>query len=200
MADGLMASLTSYYEILALPPAIRAELTLPARTLRTAYRRALLQNHPDKSTSQTLTSTSAPKKTIFSIDQITKAYSTLSNPKTRREYDKELKLLCVGGGFNEGGGVEGQKEWRTGIETVDLDDLEGGDGNPGGEQEGDAVWWRGCRCGDEKGFLISESDLEDAACEGEVSVGCRGCSLWLRVLFGVVEDVDGADKKQEGVE
>jgi diphthamide biosynthesis protein 4 len=38
---------------------------------------------------------------------------------------------------------------------------------------------------------VREEDLEDAGEEGEVVVGCRGCSLWLRVLFGVVEEEDG---------
>lgn len=70
--------------------------------------------------------------------------------------------------------------FRTGIETVDLDDLE--------VDEAQGIWYRSCRCGDERGFLIKEADLEEAAEDGEVSVGCRGCSLWLKVLFGVVED------------
>jgi hypothetical protein len=33
-----------------------------------------------------------------------------------------------------------------------------------------------------------ESDLEEATEDGEISVGCRGCSLWLKVLFGVMEE------------
>jgi diphthamide biosynthesis protein 4 len=56
------------------------------------------------------------------------------------------------------------------------------------DETSEQIWYRSCRCGDERGFVIMESDLEDAAQEGEIRVGCTGCSLWLRVLFGVVED------------
>jgi diphthamide biosynthesis protein 4 len=52
-------------------------------------------------------------------------------------------------------------------------------------------WTRACRCGMEKGYTILEEELEDAEQrgEGEVLVGCEGCSLWVRVGFGV-EDLD----------
>jgi len=74
----------------------------------------------------------------------------------------------------------GKQVFRTGIETVDLDDLK--------VDEAQGIWYRSCRCGDERGFLIKEADLEEAAEDGEISVGCKGCSLWLKVLFGVMED------------
>lgn len=162
----------SYYEILGLPEAFHDDPNLPAQTLRTAYRRALLQNHPDKSAKGALTST----RTKYSIDQITEAFSTLSMPKTRAKYDADLKLqrVTVDGGQNK-------QIFHTGIETVDLDDLE--------VDEAQGIWFRSCRCGDDRGFLIQEADLEEAASEGEISVGCRGCSLWLKVLFGVIVDV-----------
>lgn len=76
--------------------------------------------------------------------------------------------------------VKGREVFRTGIETVDLDDLE--------VDEARGEWYRSCRCGDDQGFLVAESDLEEAVEEGELSVGCRGCSLWLKVLFGVMEE------------
>lgn len=81
---------------------------------------------------------------------------------------------------------------------MDLEDLSE-DGNEDG-----GVWFRGCRCGDERGFLVTEEDLErgvDAENEGkgttgrgEVVVGCRGCSLWVRVVFAVQDD----DEEGEG--
>ena len=95
----------------------------------------------------------------------------LGDVKARAEYDRELARTPEVKGT-------GKVEFRTGVETVDLDDLE----------EGEGVWWRGCRCGDDKGFEVQEEDLEAAIKEGEVSVGCKGCSLWLRVLFGVVDE------------
>ncbi|CZR50798.1 related to Caj1p [Phialocephala subalpina] len=175
-----MTYISSYYEILGLPEAFHDDPNLPAQTLRTAYRRALLQNHPDKSANNSLTSL----RTTYSIDQITEAFSTLSTPKSRAKYDADLKLQ----GATANGG-QAKQIFHTGIETVDLDDLE--------VDEAQGIWFRSCRCGDDRGFLIKEADLEEAASEGEISVGCRGCSLWLKVLFGVIEDdalgVDTAD-------
>ncbi len=161
--------MTTYYEILGLPGALRHEPHLPAQTLRSAYRRALLQNHPDRAASMT-------KTEVYSIDQISEAFSILSNPKSRAVYDKDLKLRSSAINAN---GITTQT-FRTGIETVDLDDLE-----TNGDQ---GIWYRSCRCGEERGFLIKEDDLEEAAEDGEVSVGCKGCSLWLKVLFGIMED------------
>jgi hypothetical protein len=168
-SDGSIIPMTTYYEILGLPGALRHEPHLPAQTLRSAYRRALLQNHPDRAASMT-------KTEVYSIDQISEAFSILSNPKSRAVYDKDLKLRSSAINAN---GITTQT-FRTGIETVDLDDLE-----TNGDQ---GIWYRSCRCGEERGFLIKEDDLEEAAEDGEVSVGCKGCSLWLKVLFGIMED------------
>jgi DnaJ-class molecular chaperone len=173
-----MTSKPSYYDILGLPSALQNDPHLPAQTLRGAYRRALLQNHPDKSI-QTLNSTS--KLTTYSIDQITEAFSVLSDKKTRAAYDKDSKLQAAA----KNGRSEGTQIFRTGVETVDLDDLI--------VEEEQGIWYRGCRCGDEQGFLIREQDLEEAADEGEISVGCRGCSLWLKVLFHVMAEGEEGD-------
>lgn len=160
----------TYYEVLGLPEALRGDPNLSAHTIRNAYRRALLQNHPDKATQHDV------KGATFSIDQISEAFSILSDRKARAGYDKGQKQKVA----EHERGVKGREVFRTGIETVDLDDLE--------TDEAQGVWYRSCRCGDERGFLIRESDLEEAAEDGEISVGCRGCSLWLKVLFGVVEE------------
>jgi diphthamide biosynthesis protein 4 len=168
-----MNYMPTYYEILGLPKSLENASAISAQTLRGAYRRALLQNHPDKSTIPGLNS----KKTTYSIDQISEAFSTLSNPTSRAEYDKGLRLREA---ITNGGGVNGREVFRTGVETVDLDDLD--------VNEAQGIWYRSCRCGDARGFLIMESDLEEAADEGELSVGCRGCSLWLKVLFGTMEE------------
>lgn len=165
-----MTYMPTYYEVLGLPEALCDDPDLSAQTIRNAYRRALLQNHPDKATQP------AVKPANFSIDLISEAFSTLSNRKSRAEYDRDLKQSAV----QYERGVKGKEVFRTGIETVDLDDLE--------TDEAQGIWYRNCRCGDERGFLIRESDLEEAAEDGEISVGCRGCSLWLKVLFGVMEE------------
>ena len=135
------------------------------------------------------------KGEVFSIDQIVEALAVLSDGKMRAEYDWELKLKNGGGDFGGGNG-NGRRGFKTGVEMVDLDDLETEMGADGGQ-----VWWRACRCGDEKGFVVSERDLEEAAGEGdaEVGVGCRGCSLWLKVGFGVLED-GGVEGLENGIE
>ncbi|CAG8951293.1 hypothetical protein HYFRA_00008043 [Hymenoscyphus fraxineus] len=171
-----MTCTSTHYEILGLPEAIRNESHIPAQTLKSAYRRALLQNHPDKSQVQSKASSHA-RTSIYSIDQISEAFQILSNSRSRATYDKELKLQREPANTKDG---KGGQAFRTGVETVDLDDLEVDDAQD--------LWYRSCRCGDERGFLIAESDLEEAAEDGEVNVGCRGCSLWLKVLFGVIEE------------
>ncbi|KAB8302632.1 hypothetical protein EYC80_006000 [Monilinia laxa] len=172
-----MTCTSTYYEILGIPLTLQNETHIPIATLRSAYRRALLRNHPDKARGQERGHINK-NQTIYTIDQISVAFSHLSDPKLRAQYDKELSLQ------NRSINGVGQKEgevFRTGVEVVDLDDLN--------VEEGEGIWYRSCRCGDTRGFLIREHDLEEAAEDGEISVGCKGCSLWLKVLFGVMEDL-----------
>jgi diphthamide biosynthesis protein 4 len=150
-----------YYAILSLTTR-KNDPTLSPSEVKTAYKRALLTHHPDK----TKTATNP-----ITIDAIALSYQILSSPSLKSAYD--LALLTSKPSDEE-------KVFRTGLETVDLDDLS--------FDEGREVWSRGCRCGDEGGFVVTEGELEDGEEEGEVIVGCRGCSLWLRVLFGVEED------------
>jgi diphthamide biosynthesis protein 4 len=170
-----MSYMPTYYEILDIPPALQNEPTIPVATLRSAYRRALLQNHPDKAQAGT---NAQAKPTTYTIDQISTAFSQLSNSKLRAQYDRELRLQSrsINGSEQKAG-----ETFRTGVEIVDLDDLN--------VVEEDGIWYRSCRCGEDRGFLIREQDLEEAAEDGEISVGCKGCSLWLKVLFGVMEDL-----------
>jgi diphthamide biosynthesis protein 4 len=170
-----MTSTATHYEILNLPASLLNDPAIPSQSLRNAYRRALLLHHPDKS--QTLKSASA-----YSVDQISTAYAILGDAKSKALYDKKLKLQK---GWV---GLKAEEEFRTGVEVVDLDDLI--------EDEENSVWYRGCRCGDERGYEIREQDLEEAAEMGEISVGCNGCSLWMRVLFGVVEESKEAGQPQ----
>lgn len=151
----------THYAVLAITPALLTTSSQPAALLKQAYHRALLQNHPDKHR------TTPP----YTIDQISTAYRTLSSPALRQAYDAELRATAAT--------VENEA-FKTGVENVDLDDLE--------YDEGEGTWYRGCRCGNERGFSFGEPDLEGAEKEGEVVVGCNDCSLWLRVHFAVVEE------------
>ncbi|KAK1141538.1 Diphthamide biosynthesis protein 4 [Aspergillus melleus] len=199
-----------HYEILSLPFSSSTTTSLSKQQLKTAYHRALLKHHPDKASPETKDtdlqtqsqSQSQPHsqlknnlppsptppttpKTAYTIDQITLAYRTLSDPALRAEYDRELRLDREKAARREKTGTV----FHTGLEVVDLEDLACDEEDDGmGHQ---AVWYRGCRCGDEKGFLVTEEELEREVEHGEIVVGCRGCSLWMKVLFAVDEDQDG---------
>ncbi|GES62393.1 diphthamide biosynthesis protein 4 [Aspergillus terreus] len=191
-----MAPLHDYYQILNLPFASTSS-GFTKQQLKLAYHKALLKHHPDKADkASTVTPTTDPSSTtaialpsdsphhpqpdaprpIYTIDQITTAYKTLSDPHLRADYDRALRLDRSTAAARE----KTATVFHTGLEVVDLEDLEC--------DEDAACWYRGCRCGDARGFCVEESDLEREAEHGEIVVGCRGCSLWMKVLFAVAED------------
>jgi diphthamide biosynthesis protein 4 len=193
--------MATHYEVLGLPSSFDSTGALTPQLLKAAYRRALLLHHPDK-VQQIVPPDGAPERTSqmnsssnYTVDQITKAYSVISAPKLRAQYDRELALQS-----QKTGTYSSQKKdiFRTGIEVVDLDDLEIDDKN--------SLWYRSCRCGDGRGFLVREEDLEEAADDGELNVGCKGCSLWLKVLFGVIDadaeakDISGKKERDDPTE
>jgi len=189
----------NYYTTLSLS-ARKHDPTLTPAEVKAAYKRALLQHHPDKkaaSSTPLSPSTPANNKTI-TIDTIALAYKILSSPSLKAEYDSRLQRTSRsrnnnkpnnsshGSGFSDSDSDEDEESdiiFRTGLETVDLDDLEFVQDSSKTDDE--EAWTRACRCGDDGGFVVTETELEANAEDGEVIVGCRGCSLWLRVLFGV---------------
>lgn len=164
-----MENLLNYYQLLGIADRQNATV-LNQREVKAAYKRALLQYHPDK---QPTDSFAKPAKALHgasvTVDDVALAYKVLSEPKLRAEYDRWLYASDD----------DNDTVHRTGLETVDLDDL--------AFDQTSSTWSRGCRCGDEKGFFVTELELEKNADDGELIVGCKGCSLWLRVLFGVEE-------------
>ncbi|KAK3341585.1 hypothetical protein B0T25DRAFT_346567 [Lasiosphaeria hispida] len=158
----------TYYEILSLSPSTLTAHSDPSSLIKRAYRRALLNHHPDKKPT--------PATTTWTVDQISTAYAILSSPFQRRAYDALLASQATTP-------TNAQKaQFQTGIEPVDLDDLSFASSPAGNE------WYRSCRCGNPRGFRLGEDDLEEAADLGELMVGCADCSLWLRVQFAAVEE------------
>ncbi|QIX00266.1 hypothetical protein AMS68_005783 [Peltaster fructicola] len=151
-----------FYEILNVTELRNGAATSTDR-LRIAYKRALLAHHPDKTrTDATVT-----------VDQISLAYKVLSDPALRQEYDAALRA-----GNDEQ--LRGKfRIFHTGLDTYDLDDL------PFDDVTGH--WRKACRCGDAGGFVVTQDELEANLPEGELITGCKGCSLWIKVLFDVDE-------------
>lgn len=161
----------NHYHTLSLSPPSETGRDVTARDIKLAYRRSLLHHHPDKfkSTVPKATNSNLSDPTI---DAITLAYKVLSDATARSEYDRLLRLQTSTDDPT-------MEKPRPGLETADLDDLD--------YDELQHLWYRSCRCGNEKGFLLTEQELEREAEHGEVITGCRGCSLWLKVVFEVAD-------------
>lgn len=167
----------THYDTLNLTPSILNDSSDPSSLIKKAYHRALLQNHPDKSTSSTLSSSSTQCRQIYTVDQITTAFTVLSSPRQRPEYDAQLRQAQA---LSRSSGSGSGPKFQTGVENVDLDDLPFDDGKE--------RWYRSCRCGNKRGYLFGEEDLIEVEDDGVLMVGCQDCSLWLRVHFAVVDD------------
>ncbi|KAL7935027.1 hypothetical protein V8C35DRAFT_300486 [Trichoderma chlorosporum] len=167
----------SHYEILGLSPTILNSQHDPSTLIKQAYRRALLRHHPDKAAAATPSASLSVSSTsqLYTIDQITQAFTILSSPHQRSTYDANLRLTRTSGDGSHA-------RFQTGIENVDLDDLQ--------FDEGQERWYRSCRCGNDRGYSFQESDLEEVEHDGVLMVGCHDCSLWLKVHFAVVEEAD----------
>jgi len=176
----------NYYTILNLSTR-KHDPTLTPSEVKVAYKRALLQHHPDKRASSKDSPTPSKSDNRITIDSVALAYKILSSPALKAEYDLALQTSrrsrnnCDANSDSDSE-EDNEEIFRTGLETVDLDDLDFVEESDSGKEE---TWTRGCRCGDDGGFVVTEKELEANAEDGEIIVGCRGCSLWLRVLFGV---------------
>jgi diphthamide biosynthesis protein 4 len=201
------------YEVLSLTPKhLKGQASAAQqKAIKHAYHKALLKHHPDKnprdspspstppqssppksqSNKSSGKSTSVPKSQLtYTIDQITHAYNVLSDARQRSEYDRQLLLTSSSATFSQhysssSSSTAEQRHsvstrFHTGIETVDLDDL--------GFDERTGVYFGACRCGNERGFQFTETQLEEYEDDLVLMVQCLDCSLWLRVLFDAAEE------------
>ncbi|KAF2433322.1 DnaJ-domain-containing protein [Tothia fuscella] len=183
-----------HYTILNLPVpfarhqhGIRTKSSSPEE-VKQAYRAALLMHHPDKTKASPVSNITNKGKP--SVDAIKTAYKILSDPELREEYDRELLLERISEGTENTKHIstDTRHGFRTGEELIDLDDMAYDDTS--------GSWFRACRCGESKGYTVTEAQLEGEERKNgrEVVVGCCGCSLWLRVAFDVSEEQsDGED-------
>jgi diphthamide biosynthesis protein 4 len=175
----------THYEVLGLDLAIEHT---PAE-IKVAYRQTLLTYHPDKVQLAGATDTDAASRTTSShttstaptIDAIVTAFHILSDEGRRRGYDRHLKIRSRGV-FNAR-----KADDHAGLDSFDLEDLVYEEDPTTGQSS----WCKGCRCGREKGFLVTEADLEAATKQDidvrdhSVLLECAGCSLLIRVTFAV---------------
>ena len=180
----------SYYEILQLSH-YKDSKALTRDDVKAAYHRALLIHHPDKATTRNASAEPIARRSAndddddndgsayYSIDQIVAAYETLVDPRKRSAYDERLHRTSFSGGTARLS--KNEKGTHPGVEALDLEDLS--------YNEETNTWHHECRCGNEDGYVLDEADMEKEAERGEIYVGCKGCSLFIKVVFSVTEEV-----------
>ncbi|KAI4868580.1 hypothetical protein F4820DRAFT_114321 [Hypoxylon rubiginosum] len=206
------------YDILSLTPKHlegQASAAQQQKIVKQAYRRALLNYHPDKAASKdseasasASASSSTPKpsdpkpspqkksqsksqpqkqpRIRYTVDQIQHAYGVLSDHKQRAEYNRILRSQNRG---QQAAAAAAASSFQTGVETVDLDDV--------AFDERTGVYYRACRCGNARGYAFTEENLEEFEDDGVLMVECLDCSLWVRVLFAAAEE-DEVDNGNDG--
>lgn len=206
-----MSKFLDYYHLLNIPEEKRHNnnnsgigqpaTLIPPHELRQAYKRALLHHHPDKQKKKkpqesTSSPTTYPPPAAATIDEITEAYRVLGNASERAKYDVELrKWKTMNNHLHQNNHHQADviiATRHTGMEIVDLEELDFEVGLENENEDATAtatgIWKRACRCGSIPAFVVTEAELEKSADEGELVTGCKGCSLWLKVMFTVDDD------------
>ena len=185
MSQALSNRQVNLYHVLDLCN-VEKDKRINSQDVKIAFRRAMLQHHPDKVTkhvtldNMTRGSSSSTVIAKYTVDEICYAREILSSPSLRRKYDQECLTEELHGRRN--GDPDVMPAHRRTLEEVDLDDME--------SNEAASEWSRVCRCGNRQAFRITEEDLEDVAAIGASSIiaGCDGCSLHVKVVFATVTD------------
>lgn len=146
----------SYYQVLEITP----EATVAE--IKHAYKIKLLSSHPDKTDNVSAQ---------VDIPLIQKAFTTLIDPTSRKEYDLTLLESTKLSGFNING---------AGLDIYSLDDFDFND-----DEE---VWNKNCpRCTALHSMTLTETDLEKGTPDKDggfdIIVQCNSCSLWIQVKY-----------------
>jgi diphthamide biosynthesis protein 4 len=183
MPDATSHTKPTYYKILGLSYTPHGALS--RQDVKAAYHQTLLRYHPDKANASLSNERRLPRphEEIYTIDQIVEAYAVLASPSTRAAYDRELGLSATGASSRFT-----NEALHTGVEVYDLEDL--------AYDEHTTTWSRGCRCGYPHGYVLTEAELEKESSQSEIYVACKGCSLWIKVLFGMM----ASDREMEETE
>lgn len=191
------------FEVLAISPQSLdgQDPASQAKIARQAYRRALLQHHPDRQAQKTdaaSDSSSASTTNLsqhFTVDQITEAYTVLSDANKRREYTRTLRAqtkTTVSGSANLDP-KRRRKSKASGTDTVVLDDDMSWDGKR-------QLYYHACDgCGNTRGFSLREDEIDDDSEEdSELILECVGCERSLRVLVPAIAEEDGSAGQWDG--
>lgn len=167
-----------HYQVLGLPAfRTKGNHHLSKDDIKTAYHQTLLLHHPDKAQTHLQerpgTVQVSAGQTV-TVDQIVTAYQVLSDPAQKLVYDQALLRKALNDHLSQTPSTS-----TVGAETLDLEDLI--------YSEPIGAWTHSCRCGAEPAFVITEEQLELEAQSGEILLGCRGCSLHIRVLFQALD-------------
>ncbi|KAM7517083.1 hypothetical protein LguiA_006666 [Lonicera macranthoides] len=171
MLFGNVSSHKTHYGILGV------EEDASCEEIRTSYRSAILNSHPDKLQKKAETSNSGHNDRFLEIQR---AWEILGSSKSRALYDSELRAL--------------RQDDAVTAEEVGLEDLTVEDG--GDDDVVELLYW--CRCGDyfsinsvelgEMGYLVlrdgSKISLKQQGdLPASVVLPCGSCSLTVRLLI-----------------
>lgn len=195
------------FEVLAVSPQSfeGQDPTAQTKIARQAYRRALLKHHPDRqrqqsnenaaATSDSSSTSSESPSQHFTVDQITEAYTVLSDAQERRKYTRTLRsqTKTTSSGSASTNPRRKRRSRASGLETVDLDHDLSWDGKR-------RLYYRACHgCGTARGFSLKEDEIEDENEEDdEIILECSGCETEMRVLVpALADDDDGQNGEQQ---
>lgn len=198
MATGNPDREPTLYEILAISPR-SLDGQDPAsqnKIARQAYRRALLKHHPDRQAQKTDENSAASSDSSststgnssqhFTVDQITEAYTVLSDAKKRRQYTRTLRSQKTTTSGSASTRTKRTRRSRASeVDTVTLDDDMSWDGKR-------RLYYRACDgCGKARGFNLREDEIEDDSEEDfEMVLECSGCEKSLNVFVPALADED----------